>query len=139
MLWPRDAGAVPGKGQGWAGVPRAVGGSSLARAVKRCPSWTWDSVLAGRGVSPPSARGSSLCGPRNPRLFPQLTSTCLGPSWWTWSPAPWTVSGPGPSDTSSGLTISSSVSVPCPTLMAGPRPARTNGHGHRRHDLSAQR
>lgn len=39
-------------------------------------------------------------------MSPQVTSMCLGPSWWTWSRAPWTPSGLDPSARSSGPTTS---------------------------------
>lgn len=39
----------------------------------------------------------------------QLTSTCLAPSWWTWSRGRWTACARVPSATSSALTTSSSV------------------------------
>ena len=42
----------------------------------------------------------------SPAVSPQVTSMCLGPSWWTWSRAPWTLSGLDPSARSSGLTTS---------------------------------
>ena len=42
---------------------------------------------------------------------PRAESTCPEPSWWTWSPAPWTLSAPDPSDRFSVQTTSFSVGL----------------------------
>ena len=55
------------------------------------------------GTPTSSWRGSTCTTTR-----PAAASTCPGPSWWTWSPAPWTVSAQDPSDRSSAQTTSCS-------------------------------
>uniref|UniRef100_A0A5F9DH36 Tubulin beta chain n=1 Tax=Oryctolagus cuniculus TaxID=9986 RepID=A0A5F9DH36_RABIT len=62
-----------------------------------------------------SWRGSTCTTTR-----PQATSTSPGPSWWTWSPAPWTRSGRDPSARSSGPTTSCLASFP----VVLPKPLR---------------
>lgn len=69
-------------------------------------------TLAGQGGRRPFPCVTHITHP----FPPQLISMCLGPFSWTLSLGPWTVSGLGPLGTSSGLTTSSSVSFPCPTL-----------------------
>ena len=66
------------------------------------------------------------------RRCPQGVSTCRGPSWWTWSRAPWTRCARDPSGRSSGRTTSFSVSPrvtrcpvgspvsPCHVLLGDP-------------------
>ena len=67
-------------------------------------------------LAPPSCswRGSTSTTTRPPG-----GSTCPGPCWWTWSPAPWTASGPDHSGESSDQTTSCLVSPELETT--GPR------------------
>ena len=46
---------------------------------------------------------SNSRGSMSTTMRPAAASTCPGPSWWTWSPAPWTAWGPVPLDRSSDL------------------------------------
>lgn len=58
-------------------------------------------------------RGDAGLSPSPPlvtRRCPQGVSTCQGPSWWTWSQAPWTRCARDPSGRSSGRTTLFSVS-----------------------------
>lgn len=120
------------------------------------PTWTWDLVLAVQSYSfthivTASVSQSRLSGKEplrvwdlhKPPLSPQLTSMCLGPSWWTWSPEPWTASGLGPLGNSSDLTTSSLLSIPCPTLIVNPimgqsRSTGTKGHSCPQHNLAGR-
>merc|ERR1712062_852369 len=83
----------------------------------------WEIISDEHGIDPTGTyhgdsdllwRGSTSTTTRPPG-----GSTCLGPCWWTWSPAPWTASGADHSDRSSGLTTSCLVSLEPGTT--GPR------------------
>lgn len=79
----------------------------------------------------------------------QLTSTCLAPSWWTWSRGRWTACARVPSATSSALTTSSLVGprvgagAPFPGVPPAPPswdpPGRSPSPGHPGHTPPAPR
>ena len=68
--------------------------------------WGYKQRLQGRKLVPRAPLLRCLPTGLSPALSPQVTSMCLGPSWWTWSRAPWTPSGLDPSARSSGQTTS---------------------------------
>lgn len=68
----------------------------------------------GFGVWVPWGGGVVLWGDGAAPSLPQAVNMCHEPSWWTWSPAPWTRCARDPSGRSSDPITSFLVSAPCP-------------------------
>lgn len=83
------------------GEPFVWGSSTCTQP--REPLWFEDNAC-----DPGGGFGGAL-GPLQHEVSPQLTSTCLAPSWWTWSRGRWTACARVPSGTSSAPTTSFSV------------------------------
>lgn len=130
--WGRGGTRAPGPtGTLWFGrgdmtpASSLIGPCALGKDITRAPS-----LMGARRVWGGTHGLGGVADPLLARGLSQLTSTCLAPSWWTWSRGRWTACARVPLATFSALTTSSSVGPrgggrhhPRPQTPPGPLPS----------------